>query len=73
MVEIEAGLRENTVGALEQFATIASTDPISAAMLLVGAILTGFSLAVFGGLTLGAIGASIRRALSGPGAPTRLD
>lgn len=71
MVEIEAGLRENTVGAIEQFAEIASVDPLVGAMLLSGAIITGFAMGVFGVLTLGAIGASVKRVVSGPEAPNQ--
>ena len=71
MVEIEAGLTENTVGAIEQFAEVASVDPLVGAMLLSGAIITGFAMGVFGVLTLGAIGASIKRAVSGSEAPNQ--
>lgn len=71
MVEIETGLVENTVGAVEQFAAIASIDPIVAAMMLSGAIIVGFSTAVFGVLTLGAIVDVIKRGLSGSEEPNQ--
>lgn len=71
MVEIEAGLRENTVGAIEQFAEIASVDPLVGAMLLSGAIITGFTVGVFGVLTLGAIGSAIKQTVSGSEAPNQ--
>jgi len=71
MVEIETGLRENTVGAIEQFAEIAATDPISAVLILCGAVLVAFSAGLFGVLSLGAVGAAITRALSGGGEPNR--
>ena len=71
MVEIETGIRENTVGAIEQFAEIASVDPLVGAMLLTGAILTGFAMVVFGVLTLGAIGGSLKRGLSGSEEPNQ--
>jgi hypothetical protein len=71
MVEIETGLVENTVGAAEQFAEIASIDPIVTALLLSGAILVGLSAGVFGVLTLGAIVGSIKRGLSGSEEPNQ--
>jgi multisubunit Na+/H+ antiporter MnhC subunit len=71
MVEIESGIRENTVGAIEQFAEIASVDPLVAAMLLSGAIITGFSVTVFGVATLGAAVASIKRGLTGAEEPNQ--
>ena len=71
MVEIETGVRENTIGAIEQFASIASVDPLVAAMLLSGAIITGFAVVVFGVATLGAIGASIKRGLIGSEEPNQ--
>ena len=71
MVEIETGIRENTVGAIEQFAEIASVDPLVGAMLLTGAILTGFAMAVFGVATLGAIAGSIKRGLTGSEEPNQ--
>ena len=71
MVEIETGLRENTVGVIEQFAAIAAVDPLVGAMLLSGAIITGFAMGVFGVLTIGAIAASIKRATAGSEAPNQ--
>lgn len=71
MVEIETGLRENTVGAIEQFAEIASVDPLVGAMLLSGAILTGFAIGVFGLATLGAVGGAIKQGLSGSEEPNQ--
>jgi hypothetical protein len=71
MVEIVTGFEENTVGAVEQFAEIASTDPLVAALLLSGAILTGFSVAVFGVATLGAIGGALKRGLTGSEEPNQ--
>jgi hypothetical protein len=71
MVDIQTGLEENTVGAVEQFAEIASVDPLVGAMLLSGAIITGFSIGVFGVATLGAVGASIKRGLSGSEEPNQ--
>lgn len=71
MVEIETGLRENTVGVIEQFAAVAGVDPLVGAMLLSGAIITGFAMGVFGVLTIGAIAASIKRAISGSEAPNQ--
>jgi hypothetical protein len=71
MVEIKTGFEQNTIGAIEQFAEIASVDPLVGAMLLSGAILTGFAVAVFGVATLGAVAASIKRGLSGAEEPNQ--
>lgn len=71
MVEIQTGLRENTVGAVEQFAEIASIDPLVASMILSGAIIITVAVVVFGVLTLGAIGASLKRGLSGSEEPNQ--
>ncbi len=71
MVEIETGFEENTIGAIEQFAEIAMVDPLVGAMLLTGAILTGFAMAVFGILTLGAVGAAIKQGLAGAEEPNQ--
>lgn len=71
MVEIESGFRENTVGAVEQFAEIASVDPISALMLLSGAVILAFSIGFFGIATVGAVLASLKRGLSGSEEPNR--
>ena len=64
MVDIQTGIRDNTVGAVEQFAEIASVDPVVAAMLLSGAILTGFAIGVFGIAALGGVLAALKSGLS---------
>jgi len=64
MVEIQSGLRDNTIGAVEQFAEIASVDPLVAAMLLSGALITGLAVTIFGVATLGAVASSLKRGLS---------
>jgi hypothetical protein len=71
MVDIQTGLQDNTVGAVEQFAEIASVDPAVAAMLLSGAIITGFAIGVFGIATLGAVLSSLKRGLSGSQEPNQ--
>ena len=71
MVEIETGIRENTVGMLEQFAAIASVDPLVAAMMLSGALITGIAVTVFGVATLGGIATAITQGLSGSEEPNR--
>ncbi len=71
MVDIESGFRENTIGAIEQFAEIAMVDPLVGAMLFTGAILTGFAMAVFGVLTLGAVGSAIKQGLAGSEEPNQ--
>jgi hypothetical protein len=71
MADIKTGLQDNTIGAIEQFVEIASADPLSAVLLLGGAILVGFSVGVFGIVTLGAIGAAIKRGLTGAGEPNQ--
>ena len=68
-VEIQRGIQENTVGAVEQFADIAAADPISAVLIAIGALLVAFSAGFFGVLTLGAAGASIKRLLPSAGGP----
>jgi hypothetical protein len=62
--EIKTGLEENTIGAIERFADIAATDPISALLILVGALLVGFSAGLFGVVTAGAVLSTIKRGLS---------
>ena len=69
--EIRSGLYENTVGLVERFAEIATTDPIAAAMLLSGVAFVTLSAGLFGVLTLGGIVSTIRRALPSGGAPPR--
>lgn len=71
MVEITTDLRDNTIGAIEQFAEIASVDPLVAAMLLSGAIITGFAVSVFGVATLGAFLSVVKNGLSGPEEPNQ--
>ena len=70
-VEIQTGLRENTLGMVERFADVAATDPLSAFLLLVGALLVFFSAGFFGVLTLGAVGGSLSRLLPSGGGPPR--
>lgn len=71
MVEITTSLQDNTVGAIQQFADIASVDPLVAAMLLSGAIITTFAIAVFGVATLGAVLATLKSGLSGSEEPNQ--
>jgi len=71
MSEIESGLRDNTVGAIEQFAAIASVDPLVAAMMLSGALITGVAVTVFGVATVGAFAAAIKQGLSDREAPNQ--
>ena len=54
-VDIRTGLYENTVGLVERFLEVATTDPIAAAMLLSGVLLVTISAGVFGVLTLGGL------------------
>jgi len=70
-VEIQTGLQENTVGMVRQFAEIAASDPLSAVLLAVGALLVAVSAGLFGVLTLGAVTGSIRRRLPSGGGPPR--
>jgi hypothetical protein len=67
--EIQSGLYENTVGLVERFAEIATTDPVAAAMLLSGVVFVGLSAGVFGVLTLGGVLSALRRALPSGRAP----
>ncbi|MES3517380.1 MAG: hypothetical protein PPP58_06935 [Natronomonas sp.] len=62
-IEIKTGLRDNTIGMIEEFAAIAATDPLVAAMMLTGFVFVGFASAVFGALVVGAFGSAIRQAL----------
>ena len=52
-----------------QFVDIAMADPISAVLILVGALLVGASSAVFGYLTLGAAASLVIRPGSGRSPP----
>lgn len=70
-VEIQTGIQENTVGMVDRFAEVAAADPLSAVLLVVGALLVAFSAGFFGVLTLGAAGASIKRLLPTAGGPPR--
>ena len=54
-VDIRTGLYENTVGLVERFLEVATTDPIAAAMLLSGVLFVTISAGVFGVLTLGGL------------------
>jgi uncharacterized membrane protein len=71
MVEITTSLQDNTIGTIQQFAEIASVDPLVAAMLLSGAIITTFAIAVFGVATLGAVLATLKSGLSGSEEPNQ--
>lgn len=62
-VEIQDGLRENTVGMIEQFIEIASADPLSAILIVIGAVLVGVSAGGFGVLTVGGVLSAIGRLL----------
>ena len=53
--DIQTGLYENTVGLVERFLEVATTDPIAAAMLLSGVLFVTISAGVFGVLTLGGL------------------
>lgn len=64
MVEIQTGLRENTIGAIELFMEVAATDPLSAVVLLVGMILLAVSIVVFGVLAIGSVLTALGRGLS---------
>lgn len=46
-----ASLVQNLVDAAAQFATVATVDPVSAVLLAVGALITGFSALYFGYLS----------------------
>ncbi len=70
-VEIVTGVRENTVGLVERFAEIASTDPIAAAMLLSGTVFVAVSMAVFGVLSVGGVLSWLTDAIPSPGGPGR--
>lgn len=72
-IEIQTGLRENTTGFVELFAEVASTDPLSAFLLVVGAVLVVFSAGLVGLMTLGAAGSSISRLFPTPAGPRQRD
>ena len=69
MVEIQGGIEENTIGLLQQFADVAMVDPLVGAMLITGAILTGFASVVFGVLAVGAVLSLLKSALPSGRAP----
>ncbi|MDS0280585.1 hypothetical protein [Haloarcula onubensis] len=52
-----------------KFIDIAMADPLSAVLILVGAVLVGAASAVFGYLTLGAVVSLVIRPGSGPSPP----
>jgi hypothetical protein len=66
-VEIVTGVRENTVGLVERFLEIATTDPIVAAMLLSGTVLVAVSVGVFGVLGVGGVLSWLTDAIATPG------
>ena len=68
-VDIRTGLYENTVGLVERFLEVATTDPIAAAMLLSGVLLVTISAGVFGVLTLGGLLAPFKQLLPSGRAP----
>jgi hypothetical protein len=69
MVDIQTGVSDNTVGLIEQFAEVATTDPLVAAMMATGVIFVTLGAGVFGVLTLGSVLASIKRLLPSGQAP----
>jgi hypothetical protein len=64
-----ASLIDNVTEIIGLFGDVATTDPISAVLLLAGAGLVGFSSLFFGYLTLGAIGSSLIPESAGRGPP----
>ncbi len=71
MVDIQTGVEENTIGLIQQFAEVAMIDPLVAAMLVTGAILTAFAAGFFGVLALGGVLVATGRGLSGDPEPIR--
>jgi hypothetical protein len=55
MAVTPAGILESLQMLVTRFGEVATTDPVAAAMLASGALITGLSVAVFGYLTLGAV------------------
>jgi hypothetical protein len=49
------GIIESLVMLVQRFTEVAMSDPLSAVLLTIGAIITGFSIIVFGYLSVGAI------------------
>ena len=70
-VDIQTGLYENTVGLVERFLEVATTDPIAAAMLLSGVLLVTISAGVFGVLTLGGLLSPLSKLLPSGREPPR--
>ncbi|WP_433625398.1 hypothetical protein [Halomicrococcus sp. NG-SE-24] len=54
-----AGLVQNVIDMVNLFGDVAATNPLSALLLLVGAILVGFSMLVFGYLSVGGVFSAI--------------
>lgn len=75
MVEAgSGGLIEGVVQLMAEFGRVATVDPISAVLLLLGAVLTGVSVLIFGYLTVGGILAGLGDLIptpSNPGGPPR--
>lgn len=69
-VEIVTDVRENTIGLLERFAEVATTDPIAALLVLTGAVLVTVSVGAFGVLSVGGILSWLTDALPSPGGPS---
>jgi hypothetical protein len=69
------GLMESLVQLLTEFGRVAiGVDPLTTILLLLGAALTGFSVLVFGYLTVGAVLDGLGDLIpspSGPGGPPR--
>lgn len=72
-IEIQTGLRENTVGFVELFVDIARVDPVSAALLLVGAVLVVFTAGLVGLLAFGGVVGSLTRLFPTAPAPRQPD
>lgn len=71
MAEIQTGLQENTIGVIQQFADVATADPLGGAMLLVGAVIITVSIVGFGVLTIGSVLTALGRWLSSDPEPVR--
>jgi hypothetical protein len=70
MVEAgSGGLIESVVQLVGEFGKVATVDPISAVLLLLGAVLTGVSVVVFGYLTVGAVLAGLGDLIPSPSSP----
>lgn len=53
--------------AVELFTEVATNDPISGALLALGALFTGLAVAAFGGLSLGGVASAIGGFVEGSG------